>query len=141
MRLGTPTKDPALIGDETCRSIVYSARVQKTCARNHLRGCSSWQTNYLERAEKNLDRPLEFTDVALPKLPADYAAPAGKPVKVFVSFYIDEAGKVHSPRVESAVAPELVAGALKVAVNVPCTPNGLAMLRCRVPLCTRLISA
>ena len=32
-------------------------------------------------------------------------------------------------------------GALKVAVSVPCTPNGLAMPRCNVPPCTRLINA
>jgi len=67
---------------------------------------------YAAVAEKTLDRPLEFTDVALPKLPAGYAAPGNGPVKVFVSFYIDETGKVHAPRVESAVAPELVASAL-----------------------------
>ncbi len=68
---------------------------------------------YVAVAERNLDQPLEFTDVALPKLPSGYAAPADKPVKVFVTFYIDEEGRVRMPTVESDAPPELVAGALK----------------------------
>ena len=49
---------------------------------------------------------------ALPKLPADYPSPGARPVKVFVSFYIDADGKARLPQAESAVAPELVERAL-----------------------------
>lgn len=63
-------------------------------------------------AEKQLDQPLEFTDVALPKLPAGFTPSSGRPVKVFVSFYIDAEGKARLPQAESAVAPELVDRAL-----------------------------
>lgn len=63
--------------------------------------------------EKHLDQPLEFVDVALPKIPRGYTPPSDKPVKVFVSFYIDEQGKVRAPRVESEATPEMIASALK----------------------------
>jgi hypothetical protein len=71
------------------------------------------QPAYRPAAETELDRPLEFADVCLPRLPAGFSAPTDRPVKVFVSFYIDAEGRTRAPRVESEVAPELVAPALK----------------------------
>lgn len=82
---------------------------------------------YTAEAEKNLDAALELTELALPKLPVGYAAPTDHPVKVFVTFYIDEEGKVRLPQVESAAAPELIPAALR-AVNMwnfkPATVKG-----------------
>ncbi len=58
-------------------------------------------------AESKLDHRLEITAGAVPTLPPGYGG--GKPVKVLVSFFIDEAGQVRVPNVESSPAPELFA--------------------------------
>lgn len=68
---------------------------------------------YAPKLETNLDGPLEFTEAYLPKLPVGYAVPAEKPVKVLVTFYIDEEGKIRQPQVESAAAPVLIPAALR----------------------------
>lgn len=68
-------------------------------------------------AEKDLDHPLEFTNVGLPRLPEGFPAPGSDPVKVFVTFYIDEQGRVREPNVESAVAPELIPGAVAAVLT------------------------
>jgi len=60
-----------------------------------------------------LDRRLESTHAVLPELPADYRAADGAAVKVFVTFYVDEDGKVRVPNVESAASPALVAAAIQ----------------------------
>jgi hypothetical protein len=83
-------------------------------ARRQSEGNKEAKISYTAVLEKELDLPLEFTDLALPKLPAGYPEPTdNKPVKVFVTFYIDEEGKVRLPNVESAAAPELIPGAIK----------------------------
>lgn len=63
-------------------------------------------------AESKLDAPLEFTDIALPRVPANYKVKDGEPVRVFVTFFVDEEGKVRIPNVDSAASPELVANAI-----------------------------
>lgn len=68
-------------------------------------------------AEKDIDRPLEFTNVGIPRLPEGFAAPGNDPVKVFVTFYVDEEGRVREPNVESAVAPELIPGAVAAVLT------------------------
>lgn len=64
-------------------------------------------------AEDKLDAPLEYTDLALPRLPVGYKTKGDEKVRVFVTFFVDEEGKVRVPNVESAAAPELVAGAIR----------------------------
>jgi len=69
---------------------------------------------YQPRREGELDGGrLEPTQVRIPVLPARYAPPDKRPVKVLVSFYVDEQGRVRLPNVESVLAPELVAHALQ----------------------------
>lgn len=58
-------------------------------------------------SESKLDHRLEITAGTVPTLPPGIGA--GKPVKVLVSFFVDESGQVRVPNVESAPAPELVA--------------------------------
>lgn len=99
--------------------------------RRKAEGSGAAKVQYDAVEEKNLDAPLEIVEVALPKLPPGYAAPTDHPVKVFVSFYIDEEGKVRLPQVDSAAAPELIPGALK-AVSLwafkPATVKGSPVL-------------
>lgn len=64
-----------------------------------------------------LDHGLEPTNAALPEMPADYQAADSQPVKVFVTFYVDEQGKVRAPNVESAASPALIAGAIKAVLQ------------------------
>jgi outer membrane biosynthesis protein TonB len=64
-----------------------------------------------------LDHGLEFTNAVLPLLPANYPAADGRPVKVFVTFYVDEQGKVRVPNVESAAAPQLIPGAIHAVLQ------------------------
>lgn len=68
---------------------------------------------YAAVAEKNLDRPLELTNAALPRLPEGYQPADKKETKIFVTFYIDEDGHVRAPNVESAAAPELIPRAIE----------------------------
>lgn len=69
---------------------------------------------YEPHREAELDGgQLELTRLAIPVLPAGQARPDQQPVKVLVSFYVDEQGRVRLPNVESALAPELVAHAVQ----------------------------
>jgi hypothetical protein len=68
---------------------------------------------YSAVTEDALDKPLEFTDVSLPRVPVDFKIRDDQPLRVYVSFYVDETGHVHVPNVESAAAPELIAPAIK----------------------------
>ena len=67
---------------------------------------------YSAVVEGKLDRPLDFLKVALPPLPADFKPVDDKPVKVYVTFYIDEEGRVRVPTVESAASAKLIPGAI-----------------------------
>lgn len=77
---------------------------------------------YAPVSESKLDQPLEFTNVALPKVPVAYAPPNDEPVKVYVTFYVDEEGKVRAPNVESAASPLLFPGAIKAVRTWTFTP-------------------
>lgn len=77
---------------------------------------------YSPVSESKLDQPLEFTNVALPKVPVAYAPSSDEPVKVFVTFYVDEEGKVRAPNVESAASPLLFPGAIKAVRTWTFTP-------------------
>jgi outer membrane biosynthesis protein TonB len=46
--------------------------------------------------------------VKIPVLPSSLAKRDKRPVRVLVSFYVDEQGRVRLPEVESALEPELV---------------------------------
>lgn len=59
-------------------------------------------------AEAKLDHRLEILEGVVPTQPKGFAAPAG-PVKVFVTFFVDETGQVRVPNVESASSPQLLA--------------------------------
>lgn len=68
---------------------------------------------YQPHREEQLDAgQLELVRLAVPVLPARHIPPDKRPVKVLVSFYVDEQGRVRLPNVESAIAPELVAHAV-----------------------------
>lgn len=68
---------------------------------------------YEPHREEELDgRQLEPLRLAIPQLPAGYVLPDSRPLKVLVSFYVDEQGRVRLPNVESVLPPELVAPAL-----------------------------
>ncbi len=62
--------------------------------------------------ERELDRPLELTRLALPDLPAGLAPSGQAPVEVVVTFYIDETGQARLPNVEAAADPLLIPGAV-----------------------------
>ena len=51
-------------------------------------------------------------NAALPQLPEGFSATEQNPVKVFVTFYVDEDGHVRAPNVESAAVPQLIPGAI-----------------------------
>lgn len=73
---------------------------------------------YEPHLERELDGgALESTTGAVALLPDGYAAPKGKAVKAFVSFYVDETGRVRLPNVESAASPALVPNALKAVAH------------------------
>jgi TonB family protein len=63
--------------------------------------------------EKHLDRELEFTHAVLPLLPEEFSPPDEKPVRVFVTFFIDEQGRVRIPNVESAAHGALIPHAVR----------------------------
>jgi len=67
--------------------------------------------------ERELDQHLEFTNAALPQLPEGIKATEANPVKVSVTFYVDETGHVRAPHVESAIAPELIPGAIQAVLQ------------------------
>jgi len=69
---------------------------------------------YEPHREAELDGgQLELIQVKIPVLPARLVPPDKRPVRVLVSFYVDEQGRVRLPEVESALAPDLVAHALQ----------------------------
>jgi periplasmic protein TonB len=67
---------------------------------------------YKAVSEAKLDGDLEFTNAVLPKLPEGFNVPGEKPVKVFVTFFIDEEGRVRIPNVDSSISPLLIPGAI-----------------------------
>lgn len=67
---------------------------------------------YTAVPESKLDRPLEFANVALPRLPEGYDARGRQRVAVSVTFYVDEAGQVRAPTVQSADSARLFAPAI-----------------------------
>ena len=46
-------------------------------------------------------------------IPEGYVPDAGAPVKVVASFYVDEAGRVRLPSIESAPSPALIPNAIR----------------------------
>jgi len=58
--------------------------------------------------ESKLDHPLEIIDGVVPTQPKGYPRP-DKPLKISVTFFVDESGQLRTPNVESAGAPELLA--------------------------------
>ena len=81
-------------------------------ARNRMEETTGVKLVYSAVAEKDIDGNLEFLNVALPELPEGYPVTGKDPIKVFVTFYIDEDGHARVPNVESAAAPELIPGAI-----------------------------
>lgn len=68
---------------------------------------------YQPHQETELDGgQLEPVRVKIPELPPSLAKRDKRPVRVLVSFYVDEQGRVRLPEVESALAPELVVHAV-----------------------------
>jgi outer membrane biosynthesis protein TonB len=61
-------------------------------------------------AEGKLDHKLEIVAGAVPVLPPGVGP--GKPVKVLVTFFVDETGQVRVPNVESSPLPEVIAPAI-----------------------------
>lgn len=81
-------------------------------ARHRMEKATGTKMAYKPVVEKELDHPLELTNAALPQLPEGFSATEQNPVKVFVTFYVDEDGHVRAPNVESASAPQLIPGAI-----------------------------
>ena len=81
-------------------------------ARHRMEDTTGVKMDYAAVAEKDIDQSLEFVSVALPPLPAGYPTTGKTPVKVFVTFYVDEDGHARVPNVESAASPELISGAI-----------------------------
>jgi len=59
-------------------------------------------------AESKLDHALEILEGNVPTLPRGFPVP-DKPVKVSVTFFVDETGQVRTPNVESAGSPQVFA--------------------------------
>jgi hypothetical protein len=69
---------------------------------------------YEPHLEREIDNGgLEFTKPTVALFPDGYEAPKGKPVKVLVSFYVDETGHARLPSVESAPSVLLIPNAIK----------------------------
>jgi len=58
--------------------------------------------------ESKLDHPLEILEGSVPALPRGYPAP-DKPMKVSVTFFVDETGQLRTPNIESAGSPQVFA--------------------------------
>lgn len=81
------------------------------------------RTVYAAVSERKLDEPLELTSAVLPALPEDFPAPAdGSPVRVYVTFFVDEEGRARVPNVESASSPLLIPHAIRVVLKWQFTP-------------------
>lgn len=69
---------------------------------------------YEPHLEREIDHGgLERTEATVAFIPDGFEAPPGKPVKAFVSFYVDEKGRVRLPNVEGASSPILIPNAVK----------------------------
>ena len=69
---------------------------------------------YEPHLERDIDGgALESTASTVAFIPDGYVPPKGKPVRAFVSFYVDETGRVRLPNVESADSPLLIPNAIK----------------------------
>ena len=78
---------------------------------------------YEPHPEREIDGGLlECTESAVPFIPDGYEAPNSGPVKVLVTFYVDEKGHVRLPSVESAASPLLIPNAVKAALHWAFTP-------------------
>jgi len=89
-------------------------QVMEAAANNARRGAGLNEVSV--QPESKLDGDLVITAASLPLLPSEASALAasGKPVKVFVTFFVDEQGHVRIPQVESSPSPALVADAIRV---------------------------
>jgi len=58
--------------------------------------------------EAKLDHALEILEGNVPTLPRGFPVP-DKPVKVSVTFFVDETGRVRTPNVETAGSPQVLA--------------------------------
>ena len=89
-------------------------QVMEAAASNARRGAGMNEVS--TEPETKLDADLTITAASLPLLPPEAKALAtgGKPVKVFVTFFVDQQGHVRVPQVESSPSPALVADAVRV---------------------------
>ncbi len=98
---------------ETSRAILYASDA------SNLKGdkISEPALIYNAVSESKLDKALVFSNAVLPLMPEDFKPRDAKPVKVFVTFFIDEEGRVRIPNVESAVSPLLIPDALRAVLQ------------------------
>lgn len=69
---------------------------------------------YAPHLEREVDGgALEGTKSAVAFVPDGYAQAPGSPIRVLVSFYVDERGRVRLPSVESAPSPVLIPNAIQ----------------------------
>ena len=72
-------------------------------------------------AEAKLDHPLEIIEGSVPTLPPDFPV-TDKPVKVSVTFFVDETGQVRTPNIESASPPQVFAAVIAALATWKCKP-------------------
>jgi hypothetical protein len=72
-------------------------------------------------AEAKLDHPIEVIEGSVPTLPPDFPA-TDKPVKVSVTFFVDETGQVRAPNIESASPPQVFAPVIAALSTWKCKP-------------------
>jgi hypothetical protein len=73
---------------------------------------------YEAHGEHEIDgRMLKVAVIAVPAIPDGYQIPDGQPLKVIVSFYVDEKGNVRLPNVESNSSPLLVSNVIKTVAD------------------------
>lgn len=65
---------------------------------------------------------LRFTQAAAPVTPAAFQLAPGTRKRVVISFYVDEAGMVRLPNVESDTEPELIEAVLAAVTTWRCAP-------------------
>ncbi len=71
--------------------------------------------------EAQLDHPIEIIAGTVPTLPPDFPA-TDKPVKVSVTFFVDETGQVRAPNIESASPPQVFAPVIAALTTWKCKP-------------------
>jgi outer membrane biosynthesis protein TonB len=69
--------------------------------------------------EAKLDHPLEIIEGNVPTLPKNFPVP-DKPVKVSVTFFVDETGQVRTPNIESANPPQVFAAVIAALSTWKC---------------------